>query len=286
MALKIMDEHERVPKSEYATEALEYAIKMGAIISCNSYGIHCYKYNVQPDGHFCDKYFNDFRNLLQGAPEHVFVGAAGNIGNCNDDVPSLPCNVKAPNVLCVAASTEQNEIWPATNYGRDTVHVFAPGENIESLSVKPREQAVGIDHAYTNGNGTSFAAPYVAGLAGLILSMNKELTGERVKKYIEDNVQKFDQYDDYVTTGGLIDVGKTLTDVGADLGICLSFHINSKKYVKYYNMNESIYAIFFPVMSLFLFFQVLAMVDVLELVKLRAQIILIHTQITPIKLGL
>ena len=110
MALKIMDEHERVPKSEYAIEALEYAIKMGAIISCNSYGIHCYKYNVQPDGHFCDKYFNDFRNLLQGAPEHVFVGAAGNIGNCNDDVPSLPCNVKAPNVLCVAASTEQNEI--------------------------------------------------------------------------------------------------------------------------------------------------------------------------------
>ena len=215
MALKIMDESGKVPKNEYATEALEYAIKMGAIISCNSYGIECFKYNVKPDGHLCDKLFDDFSNLLQGAPKHVFVAAAGNIGNCNDDVPALPCNVNAPNALCVAASTEQNEVWPASNYGRDTVHVFAPGENIESISVNAMEHEIGIDHTYTNDSGTSFAAPYVAGLAGLILSMNKDLTGERVNQYIQDNVQKLDQYDGYVKTGGLIDVGKTLTDVGA-----------------------------------------------------------------------
>ena len=63
MALKIMDESGKIPKNEYATEALEYAIKMGAIISCNSYGIECFKYNVKPDGHLCDKYFDDFSNF-------------------------------------------------------------------------------------------------------------------------------------------------------------------------------------------------------------------------------
>ena len=47
----------------------------------------------------------------------------------------------------------------------------------------------------------------------LILSINKGLPGKQVKKYIENNVQKFDQYNGYVKSGGLIDVGNTLKNI-------------------------------------------------------------------------
>ena len=113
-------------------------------------------------------------------------------------------------------------MWFFSNYGRESVHVFAPGKNIASLWTD------GNENVYASDSGTSMAAPHVAGLAALILSINRDLTGERVKKYILDNVQTFDQYSDYVSSGGLIDVGKTLKDLSMP-PCCSSFLDNCQK---------------------------------------------------------
>ena len=208
MALKIMDEsREAAPDAtetfDHLKKALDYAIFNGARISSHSYGFP----NCQKDSSLSSM----FSTYLLKAPKHILVAAAGNYQNCNDDKPSCPCNTDAPNSLCVAASNKENKIWFFSNYGRESVHVFAPGGNITSLWID------GNENVYADDSGTSMAAPHVAGLAALILSINRDLTGERVKKYILDNVQTFDQYSDYVSSGGLIDVGKTLKDLSMPL---------------------------------------------------------------------
>ena len=57
------------------------------------------------------------------------------------------------------------------------------------------------------------ACPYVSGLAALIMSMRGNLNGAQVKKLIEDNVQVKSQFKGLVTTGGLIDIDKTISAV-------------------------------------------------------------------------
>ena len=204
MALKIMDES-RLANIDNSIKALEYAIKHGAQISSNSYGGHG---NV-----LCQYYLATLKVILDNAPNHLFVAAAGNVAGNNDDVGSCPCNANVPNAICVAATTKEKKMWKYSNYGPKDVHVFAPGENIASLW-KIHGQA---EHQYASANGTSMATPFVSGLAALISSLNNEISGANVKELIMNNVQELSDFQKgYVSSGGLIDVAKTLE---ATLGV-------------------------------------------------------------------
>ena len=50
-------------------------------------------------------------------------------------------------------------------------------------------------------NGTSAAAPHVAGVAALILSINPTLTGQQVRNIIESTAQKIGGYNYQITAG-------------------------------------------------------------------------------------
>merc|ERR1711962_1862392 len=69
---------------------------------------------------------------------------------------------------------------------------------------------------YRSIQGTSMACPHVSGLAALVMSMREDLTPAQVKQLIEQNVQTKTQYRGIVTSGGLIDVEKTVSAVPAD----------------------------------------------------------------------
>ena len=114
----------------------------------------------------------------------LFVCAAGNTDYNNDikdsnDATYYPSSFISDNLISVGASTQNDSKWIDSNYGKSTVDIFAPGENIYS-TVKNG----GIGKA----NGTSSASPIVAGVAALLLSAHPELTAAEIKTAIMSSV--------------------------------------------------------------------------------------------------
>ena len=108
----------------------------------------------------------------------LFVCAAGNEYKNNDIVATYPSNFSLDNLISVGASTSGDTKRENSNYGKTTVDIFAPGENIYST----------FNGEYGIGSGTSMAAPVVAGVAALLLSAHPELTAQELKAVILSSV--------------------------------------------------------------------------------------------------
>jgi thermitase len=122
------------------------------------------------------------RNAIENADSHnvVVVFAAGN-SNVNTDVtPEYPGVY--PEVIAVAAINQQGRKAGFSNFGSN-VDVCAPGVN--TYSSVP-------DDAHGFKNGTSMAAPHVAGLAALVWSAAPGLSSREVRRIIEDTCDDVD----------------------------------------------------------------------------------------------
>jgi subtilisin family serine protease len=134
----------------------------------------------------------------------LFVTAAGNNGTNNDVRPFYPANYAIPNIITVANTTQSDVLRTGStpsNWGPTTVHLAAPGTSI--LSTFPGDRYV----AYV---GTSQAAPHVAGVAGLILSVNPLLSPADVKDIILSSVDPIPALADKVITGGRLNANAAL----------------------------------------------------------------------------
>lgn len=117
----------------------------------------------------------------------LFVHAAGNDGADLDDPENenFPNDHKkktnpelADNIITVGALTpflNEGMIASFSNYGANSVDIFAPGDQIYSTMPENEYKAQG---------GTSMAAPAVAGLAAMIWSYYPELTSSQIKQII------------------------------------------------------------------------------------------------------
>ncbi|GAB3227583.1 S8 family peptidase [Algoriphagus aestuariicola] len=117
----------------------------------------------------------------------LFVQAAGNDGLNLDDTENknFPNDNKLQNtpefvdnlitVGALTSSFDNGLIASFSNYGKENVDIFAPGDEI--YSTMP-------DDSYEFQGGTSMAAPAVAGMAALIRSYYPELTAVQVKQII------------------------------------------------------------------------------------------------------
>ena len=113
----------------------------------------------------------------------LLVHAAGNDAentdtSANYPTPDFLAGGRARNWIEVGASSWKGGdslVAPFSNYGRQKVDVFAPGEDI--LSTIPGGQ-------YERDSGTSMAAPVVTGLAALIMAFYPDLSAADVKRII------------------------------------------------------------------------------------------------------
>jgi len=100
-----------------AIECINYADMMGADIMSNSWG------------------GGGFEQALADAiagTDALFVAAAGNESSDTDDMPNFPSCYDSPNVVAIGATDHNDEMAWFSNYGAETVDVFAPGEEILS----------------------------------------------------------------------------------------------------------------------------------------------------------
>ncbi|WP_395296162.1 type VII secretion-associated serine protease mycosin [Kitasatospora hibisci] len=134
----------------------------------------------------------------------VVVASTGNDGKKGDTYPAA-----FPTVLAVGASDRNNERAPFSQYG-DFVDVAAPG--VDMLSTVPHGGQC-VD------NGTSFAAPYVAGLAALLVGAHPGWKPRQVRAWIEQTAQRTDHKANEYVGWGVVDPVKAVTkapDVAPD----------------------------------------------------------------------
>lgn len=119
---------------------------------------------------------------IQNAVSHnvVVVFAAGNSNTNVDITPQFPGVY--PEVIAVAALDQRDRRAVFSNFGTK-ISVAAPGVNI--WSTMPNDTFGFLD-------GTSMAAPHVAGVAALIWSRHRQLSNHQVRAILEDSCDDVD----------------------------------------------------------------------------------------------
>ncbi|MFH8775220.1 MULTISPECIES: type VII secretion-associated serine protease mycosin [unclassified Streptomyces] len=131
----------------------------------------------------------------------VVVASAGNDGLGGNVKRTYPASYKG--VLAVGASDRNNERAAFSQSG-DFVGVSAPG--VDMISTVP-----GGGHC--SDNGTSFSAPYVAGVAALLKAKYPDWTAQEVAAQIEQTAERSIPGQDKLVGWGVVDPVKALTDV-------------------------------------------------------------------------
>ncbi len=153
-------------RMDFAAEALYYAGNKGARAANCSWG---------------SSYTSYLSAAVTYAHSHgvLIVTAAGNDGNT-----SQPWLATRAGVIAVAATDQSDNKAGWSNYGT-WVDIAAPGVSIRSTY---------YNNTYTYLDGTSMSAPFVVGLAGLIVAVDPSLTRSEVHDIIIDSAEPIDDY--------------------------------------------------------------------------------------------
>ncbi|RMG00039.1 MAG: hypothetical protein D6726_12000, partial [Nitrospirae bacterium] len=195
MPLKVCDADGYCSDADIA-EAIDYATTNGANIINASLGGRNYSQVV------FDAVWHAANNSV------LFVAAAGNDTNDNDNSPVYPSGYDVWNVISVAATDQDDRMASFSNYGATTVDVFAPGNH--TLSTWP---VYLFPQGYDTIEGTSMAAPHVSGLAALLMDYYRHFTTYQIKQTILTFVDKLPQLSGYVATSGRVNAYKAVSSL-------------------------------------------------------------------------
>jgi len=205
-----------------AIQALQWALLLNVKVSVNSYG--------GTAGGFLGiaALYDAIENARDAG--HIFVAAAGNDGNDSDNPAAafFPAAFDLENIISVAAVDNDEALAGISNFGATSVDLGAPGINVYSTS---------LGTSYVFLDGTSMAAPHVAGVVALVWSREPTLTWQEVRQRVLDSARPVDSLQCKTVTGGVVNAVAALGDCnvnGVDdgddisLGTSLDCNANGK----------------------------------------------------------
>ncbi len=209
--------------------AIDFAVKNGALVINASFA----------GADFSQAEYDEIN--LANSLGVLLVAAAGNgggpfcdngAGQNNDALPCYPAsyvnpndinlvvnNLGAlPNIISVSATDQSDNLASFSNFGPNSIDVAAPGNNI--LSTFPVALTPSNQEPYVFDSGTSHAAAYVSGLAGLIYSQNPNLSHFQVRSIILNNVEGLSSLNNLIFTSGRINAFLALnTPIGPSISV-------------------------------------------------------------------
>lgn len=163
--------------------AIRYAVDNGADIINMSFGKN---YSPQKEAVYAAIKYAEENDVL-------LIAGAGNSAENIDKIVNYPNGYypdskdKCSTFLAVGATfneTDSDLVAPFSNYGKKRLDIFAPG--VQIYSTKP-------DDTYEFEDGTSMAAPVVAGVAALIKSYFPEITAIQLRDLLLESSVKYNK---------------------------------------------------------------------------------------------
>lgn len=174
---------------EDAVEAIEYATRIGAAMTSNSWGGGGYSPTMEA------------AIAEANAKGILFIAAAGNNGNDNDLQPHYPSSYEHDNVVAVAASDDKDRLASFSCFGQTSVDLAAPGVDIFSTTRNGR---------YESMSGTSMATPHVTGVAALLKAAYPQASSVDIKARLLNTVDPVADFSGKILSGGRVNAHNAL----------------------------------------------------------------------------
>lgn len=166
-----------------AVAAIEFAIEQGAdIVNCSW---NFYEYDEA------------LYNVIKNNPDILFVCAAGNYNANLDEIAIFPCSYQLDNIINVLAMDNTGKVFRTSGYGKETVHIAAPGASVKVIL--PENDETYID-------GTSIATAFVSAAAGLMLSIDDTMCPSEISEKLISSATNIDTLEDKCISGGLVNI--------------------------------------------------------------------------------
>lgn len=211
------------------SDKLGYASNVGAAISYANNNLDVLNMSLSftsIDDYFEERYANNsFEEMISNFNGIVVCSAGNNSENIDDNIDVFyPQQYSSPDInnMIVVGASDGDNIYAESNFGSESVDLFAPGVNIcSTYPVDYCSQGMHPDNDetycayddYHSSSGTSFAAPYVAGTVALMLCIDQNLSETTIINALIDSVDQKNAYSNKCVSGGRLNVFNALMEI-------------------------------------------------------------------------
>ena len=197
MALKFLDSDGQGLTSD-AISCIDYALSHGANIINASWGGNGRSRSLE-------------RAIRRAQSRNVlFVTAAGNDHANIDRAPDYPASYSLSNIITVGSSTRTDNPSSASNFGKNTVDLFAPGSQIYTCKASG-------DRSYGFASGTSLAAPFVTGALALMIAADPGMSGFELTNHLLSSVDPLPALQGLAISEGRLNLAAALSLVSPEI---------------------------------------------------------------------